>query len=271
MTNLRLLHLPSVHPTTSPTASPTACKSTKHLPITLSPRVLHSPRGGLTTYHGPGQTVLWPVLDLHSPNHKQFTVKCYARLLETTTISTLQSLFGLSAFTNDDPGVWVRSTAAAGATVARIDRPRGGGRRAAAATIAASETTKKTVNKTAKIAALGVHLRRYVSALGTAVNVTTPSDVGLGAGVEGDESTNPWKRIVASWGMIGANHLEVVRAKEAVKLMKGLVDEAGEGDESELEEERQYLEQMEKLAPSGGGWRQWVLESMIFTTIFNMI
>ncbi|KAK3363260.1 hypothetical protein B0T25DRAFT_444286 [Lasiosphaeria hispida] len=141
------------------------------LDVLLPVSILHSPRGGLTTYHGPGQAVLWPVLDLRSPHHRQFTVRCYSRLLEETTIGTLWRLFGLKAFTTDDPGVWVRSRHA---TSTSTDGVGEGAPQAAA-----------------KIAALGVHLRRHVSALGTAINVAMP-----GADVTA-EAVNPWARVTA--------------------------------------------------------------------------
>ncbi|KAK0737443.1 hypothetical protein B0T21DRAFT_410896 [Apiosordaria backusii] len=125
---------------------------------TLPVGTAHSPRGGLTTYHGPGQVVLWPVLDIHSKHHKQFTVRCYSRLLESTTISTLEKMFSIKAFITADPGVWTN--------VGEEEEER-------------------------KIAALGVHLRRHVSGLGTAINVDMPPTEVT------DERINPWKRIVA--------------------------------------------------------------------------
>ncbi|KAL2150218.1 hypothetical protein VTH82DRAFT_7894 [Thermothelomyces myriococcoides] len=154
--------------------------------VSIRPRLVHSLRGGLTTYHGPGQIVLWPVLDLRSPHHRNYTVKCYARLLETTTIATLHALFGIRAFTTDDPGVWVtRSPSSPGED--DQDHP-------------ASAATTTGASTLAKIAALGVHLRRHVTALGTAINVampelhpemTTTKEVGSAG-----ESTNPWARFV---------------------------------------------------------------------------
>ncbi|KAK3372377.1 hypothetical protein B0H63DRAFT_453718 [Podospora didyma] len=154
------------------TTSSSSTNTTNITPLPVS--IVNSPRGGLTTYHGPGQTVLWPVLDLRSPHHKQFTVRCYSRLLEDTTIATLRSMFGLAAFTTADPGVWVRRPhlLLSGQHVREDGEPGA----------AAAE---------AKIAALGVHLRRHVSALGTAINVAMPS-----ADVV-DEQRNPWARIVA--------------------------------------------------------------------------
>ncbi|KAI0877991.1 hypothetical protein GGS24DRAFT_47644 [Hypoxylon argillaceum] len=123
------------------------------------PTIAHAPRGGLTTYHGPGQLVIWPVIDLHSPLHAHLSVRDYACLLEKTTIAALKHLWGLDAFTTANPGVWVRSRGAGGE--------------------AAQER---------KIAALGVHLRRHVTGLGVAINYSTP--------VTGPVATNPWSRIV---------------------------------------------------------------------------
>ena len=127
------------------------------------PTITNAPRGGLTTYHGPGQLVIWPVIDLHSPLHAHLSVRDYACLLEKTTIATLERLWGLAGFTTENPGVWVRSGSARGG------QDGGGDER--------------------KIAALGVHLRRHVTGLGVAINYSTP--------VTGPSETNPWGRIVA--------------------------------------------------------------------------
>jgi len=104
-------------------------------------------------------------MDLKSRDHSQFTVRCYSRLLENTTISTLGSLFGLKAQVTDDPGVWVPDRAAGCGT--------------------------ELEGELRKIAALGVHLRRHVSGLGTAINLD------MDGSERGTEETNPWKRITA--------------------------------------------------------------------------
>ncbi|KAI0848507.1 hypothetical protein F5Y00DRAFT_262603 [Daldinia vernicosa] len=124
----------------------------------FAPEVLHAPRGGLTTYHGPGQAVLWPVIDLRSPLHAHFSVRDYTCLLEKTTIATLRRVYGVAGFTTSNPGVWVLKDN----DLSRDEE---------------------------KISALGVHLRRHVTGLGVAVNV--------GVSVTGSEATNPWARIVA--------------------------------------------------------------------------
>lgn len=119
------------------------------------PHVKKTNRGGLTTYHGPGQLVLWPVLDMHSLLYPKYSVSTFASHLEATTQQFLSDMFDIETYTNrDEPGVWVRASSG---------QPR-------------------------KIAALGVHHRRYVTALGTAINI----DVS----VKGGEEVNPWARFV---------------------------------------------------------------------------
>ncbi|KAI1379918.1 hypothetical protein F4677DRAFT_298873 [Hypoxylon crocopeplum] len=132
-----------------------------------TPEVLHAPRGGLTTYHGPGQVVLWPVIDLRSPLHAHFSVRDYTCLLEKTTIATLQRVYGIEGFTTSNPGVWVRLRS----------------------TSLTSEQQDTEEGEERKIAALGVHLRRHVTGLGVAINFGMP--------VSGSEAVNPWARIVA--------------------------------------------------------------------------
>lgn len=123
---------------------------------TFTPSVQQTSRGGLTTYHGPGQLVLWPVLDMHSPMYPRYSVLSYAAHLEATTSRLLASLFGLSTYTTrDEPGVWVST-------------PAGQPER--------------------KIAAMGVHHRRHITGLGIAINIDVP--------VEGPEDVNPWARFV---------------------------------------------------------------------------
>ena len=149
--------------------------------------------------------VLWPVLDLRSPHHKTFTVRCYSRLLENTTIATLASVSSssssssppLQAFTTDDPGVWVHSPLA---------------------------------NGPAKIAALGVHLRRHVSALGTAINVDMP-------GPEvADEEVNPWARIVAC-GLEGKTVTSLGREARLARREVEVTTRGGGGAKTGIREE----------------------------------
>ena len=93
-------------------------------------------RGGDVTYHGPGQVVAYPIIDLREWKRD---VGAYVRAIEQVLIDTLEE-FGIAAFRIPKlTGVWVG----------------------------------KTPEKTAKIAAIGVHLSRWVSTHGWALNVTT--------------------------------------------------------------------------------------------------
>jgi len=99
--------------------------------------VCETDRGGDITYHGPGQLVVYPILDL---NRLNLGLHAYMRLLEDAVIGTI-ARFGLAG--EREPGatgVWVRGAA---------DEP------------------------AAKIAAMGVRVRRWVSMHGLALNVTT--------------------------------------------------------------------------------------------------
>ena len=97
---------------------------------------LHSSdRGGDVTYHGPGQIVGYPILDLR--NWKR-DVGAYARAIEQILIDTLEE-FGIEAKRIPKlTGVWV-----------------------------------DVGGEPAKIAALGIHLSRWVSTHGWALNVST--------------------------------------------------------------------------------------------------
>jgi lipoyl(octanoyl) transferase len=95
--------------------------------------VVEVERGGDVTYHGPGQLVGYPILDLaqHRPD-----VHWYLRTLEQTLIAALADLAIPAERRPGYTGVWTR----------------GGGR---------------------KIASIGVHVKRWVTWHGFALNVTT--------------------------------------------------------------------------------------------------
>ncbi|KAM3069602.1 hypothetical protein ACMFMG_005702 [Clarireedia jacksonii] len=99
--------------------------------------VVSTSRGGLTTYHGPGQTVVYPILDLRNlpgssvVNPRAISPRCYIHLLEEITIHVLAA-YGIAAKRTENPGVWYTDEE--------------------------------------KIASLGVHLRRNVSSYGVGIN-----------------------------------------------------------------------------------------------------
>ena len=102
----------------------------------------HSDRGGDITYHGPGQIVAYPILDL---NGIRRDVVWYVRQLEECMIRAT-SAFGIRAFRIPGrTGVWVQ----------RIDSGNGG-----------SPSPEK-------LAAIGVHISRWVTSHGFAYNLST--------------------------------------------------------------------------------------------------
>ncbi|WP_425098941.1 lipoyl(octanoyl) transferase LipB [Tropicibacter sp. S64] len=99
-------------------------------------------RGGQYTYHGPGQRVVYVMLDL---NRRGRDVRCFVRDLEAWVIATLGE-FGLTGHIRDGRvGVWIE----------RPDRP----------------LTPSGLQAEDKIAAIGIRLRRWVSFHGISINV----------------------------------------------------------------------------------------------------
>jgi lipoyl(octanoyl) transferase len=119
--------------------------------------------------------------------YKQFSVRCYSRLLEDTTTGLLQRLFGLKGFVTEDPGVWVRTPAGSRGGGAGGGGGGGGG--------------GKEEGEIRKISALGIHLRRHVSSLGASINLDMPttSSFALPGRLSPDEEekVNAWARFVA--------------------------------------------------------------------------
>ncbi|KAI9833317.1 MAG: hypothetical protein M1819_003712 [Sarea resinae] len=60
-------------------------------------------RGGQTTFHGPGQLIAYPILDLRRHGLSPRNHVC---LLEKTLIATC-ARYGIQGFTTENPGVWV--------------------------------------------------------------------------------------------------------------------------------------------------------------------
>src|SRR5213075_2711220 len=76
-----------------------------HLPEDAAVEVVETNRGGKSTYHGPGQLVCYPILDLRMHGKD---VKRYVRDLEEALIRTLAPL-GLEAVRFDGlTGVWLQ-------------------------------------------------------------------------------------------------------------------------------------------------------------------
>ena len=99
-------------------------------------------RGGQYTYHGPGQRVVYVMLDL---NRRGRDVRCFVQDLERWVIATLAE-FNLTGHIRDGRvGVWIE----------RPDRPR----------------TPSGAMAEDKIAAIGIRLRKWVSFHGISINV----------------------------------------------------------------------------------------------------
>lgn len=98
--------------------------------------VYHTGRGGKYTYHGPGQRIVYLMLDLRKLFPSSPDIRIFIRTLEEVIIKALAAL-GLKAFIlENEVGVWVKS----------------GG-------------------KPVKIAALGIRVKKWVTSHGIAINL----------------------------------------------------------------------------------------------------
>lgn len=71
--------------------------------------IVQTDRGGQVTYHGPGQLIIYPLIDLRRNN---LGVKKFVNLLEKTVVDTLAD-YGISAHARDDaPGIYITDSGA---------------------------------------------------------------------------------------------------------------------------------------------------------------
>jgi len=123
------------HPPVVTLGRRTKTESELHIPDEAVVDVVETDRGGKSTFHGPGQLVCYPILDLQ--NHAR-DVKQYVRDLEEALIHTLAA-FDLDGMRYEGlTGVWMP--------------PRGG-------------------QGPRKIASIGVHVSRWITTHGYALNV----------------------------------------------------------------------------------------------------
>lgn len=128
---------------------PPPLRPVTHL-LTSSPPAAHyysTARGGQTTYHGPGQLVIYTIFDLLALRLKP---RSHIELLEDATIDVARS-FGVNGVKTHDPGVWVQNSD--------------------------DDSNSNSDNNvraapTRKLAAIGVHCRRSVTSYGIGFNVT---------------------------------------------------------------------------------------------------
>jgi lipoyl(octanoyl) transferase len=137
----------------------------EHLLMPGSIPVVQTNRGGQVTYHGPGQVVAYPLLDLH---RRGYFVKELVYRLEEAIIRTLRH-FGVTGHrVTGAPGIYVR-----------LDDPFGHRTLNASATPQTATTHEALFQGLGKIAALGIKVSRHCSYHGVALNVAmdlTPFD-----------------------------------------------------------------------------------------------
>ena len=131
-------------------------------------------RGGDVTFHGPGQIVGYPIFDLRSfasPDGKRKTLGVveFVRRLEEVLIRTCADFAIPTKRIAGLTGVWTDAAshdAHVGTAVLRQDQGR-------LSAVLRSEASKSGNAAEAKIAAIGIHISRFVTSHGFALNVNT--------------------------------------------------------------------------------------------------
>jgi len=130
----------------------------------LGVELVETDRGGDVTWHGPGQLVAYPILDLERLGLR---IHPYMRLLEQCVIETLGT-FGVAGHRDPEAtGVWVGGAKACEAQEAGALPDQG----AAPESRAASARSAAPRPPARKICAMGVRVSRWVSMHGLALNV----------------------------------------------------------------------------------------------------
>lgn len=68
-------------------------------------KIMHSDRGGQITYHGPGQQIIYLLIDL---KRKKLKILDLIKLIKNTVIDTLQHFFIKSYYIDKYPGIYVQ-------------------------------------------------------------------------------------------------------------------------------------------------------------------
>ena len=121
-------------------------------------------RGGDVTFHGPGQIVGYPIFDLRgfaNPDGKRLGVVEFVRRLEELLIRTCADVAIPTKRVAGLTGVWTNPEA----TNTHVET--------AASAVQRSEASRTAIGPEAKIAAIGVHISRFVTSHGFALNVNT--------------------------------------------------------------------------------------------------
>jgi lipoyl(octanoyl) transferase len=134
-------------------------------------------RGGQVTYHGPGQLVVYPIVDLQAYGDD---VREYVRGLERVAIRSLGE-YGIQGRTIEGlTGVWTEG-----------ESPLGG--RPAENRSISEEIDPSAEGEARKIGSIGVHVSRGITTHGLAVNVSNdlkPFEWIVPCGIEGCQATS---------------------------------------------------------------------------------
>jgi lipoate-protein ligase B len=147
-------------------------------------------RGGDTTYHGPGQLVVYPILNL---NHWKRDVHLYMRTLEEVIIQGLQSVGVKAGLYPGRTGVW-------------------------------TETADNAKNPARKIASIGVRISRWCTLHGFAINLLRSGWIYPAEAAESDDTPLPLAAGFAAIRPCGFSDVVSVSAEEELSRSLSLAE-----------------------------------------------
>lgn len=143
--------------------------------------VVYTGRGGKFTFHGIGQRVIYPILNLNLPNRTK-DLKLYIRMLEEWIINSLKHLGVESCVIKDKVGIWVKVKDRVPPKFTHKEEFIGDTKHSPTASIKVCKNTsigslpqlpQEVEFRFAKIAAIGVRVRKWVTYHGIAINIST--------------------------------------------------------------------------------------------------
>ena len=130
-----------------------------HVPPDADVEIVETNRGGKSTYHGPGQLVCYPILDLRRHGKD---VKKYVRDLEEAVIWTVAPLGVAATRIEGLTGVWLERPLRSASGLAEHRRLSSG---------SSPQEGRDPSLYPRKLASIGVHISRWITTHGYALNV----------------------------------------------------------------------------------------------------
>ncbi len=171
-----LLQLPNISPNNMPLSS-----SSHQSNITPQKITLHrTGRGGKITYHGPGQLIVYIMLNILELHDGKPDVRLFIKQVENWLIDAMVTIGIVGKIIEQYPGVWVSTDSHVINTMDTCNRQTEGEVKPQVKSNVVNGSKKKSSIREAvhdrgngyeKLAAIGIRIRRWISYHGVAINI----------------------------------------------------------------------------------------------------